>query len=137
MEFLMRYEMSWFLIVARPINASIICSFFSLYPNLEFLLCNFAFTIQTSKIEEFSDRHATFRYHLRHWFFTIFCGIIYTTSCKNTCVQCLKITENVAFEFWHFPPIFVLLKLTCLVTLFDSKCKRSSLRSQCWMRLFL
>ena len=62
------------------------------------------------------------------------------------------------FEFWHFPPIFVLLKLTCLVTLFDSgfqklakmdhfwhfwltfvhsKCKRSSLRSQCWMPLFL
>ena len=25
------------------------------------------------------------------------------------------------FEFWHFPPIFVLLKLTCLVTLFDRK----------------
>ena len=25
------------------------------------------------------------------------------------------------FEFWHFPPIFVLLKLTCLVRLFDSK----------------
>ena len=24
-------------------------------------------------------------------------------------------------EFWHFPPIFVLLKLTCLVSLFDSK----------------
>ena len=23
------------------------------------------------------------------------------------------------FEFWHFPPIFDLLKLTCLVTLFD------------------
>ena len=55
----------------------------------------------------------------------------------------------------HFPPIFVLLKLTCLVTLFDCKlqvfknspkwtifgifnlCKRNSLRSQCWMRLFL
>ena len=38
--------------------------------------------------------------------------------------QCLKITQNVAFEFlqfWHFPPIFVLLKLTRLVTLFDSK----------------
>ena len=38
--------------------------------------------------------------------------------------HCLKITQNVAFEFmtfWHFPPIFVLLKLTCLVTLFDSK----------------
>ena len=64
------------------------------------------------------------------------------------------------FECWRFPPIFVLLKLTCLVILFDrklqffknspnwqflaflinfshSKCKRSSLRSQCWMRLFL
>ena len=27
----------------------------------------------------------------------------------------LKITLNVAFEFWHFPPI------TCLVTLFDRK----------------
>ena len=25
------------------------------------------------------------------------------------------------FEFWRFPPIFVLLKLTCLVTLFDRK----------------
>ena len=25
------------------------------------------------------------------------------------------------FEFWHFPPIFVILKLTCLVTLFDRK----------------
>ena len=25
------------------------------------------------------------------------------------------------FEFWHSSPIFVLLKLTCLVTLFDRK----------------
>ena len=25
------------------------------------------------------------------------------------------------FVFWHFPPIFVLLKLICLVTLYDSK----------------
>ena len=25
------------------------------------------------------------------------------------------------FEFWHFPPIFGLLKMTCLVTLFDCK----------------
>ena len=65
------------------------------------------------------------------------------------------------YEFWHFPPIFVLLKLTCLVTLFDrklqvfknspkwnifghfqltfvhSKCKHNSLCSQRWMRLFL
>ena len=38
--------------------------------------------------------------------------------------QCLKITQNVAFEFLNFgifPPIFHLLKLTCLVTLFDCK----------------
>ena len=27
-------------------------------------------------------------------------------------------------EFWHFPPIFVLLKLTCLVTLFDQVFKK-------------
>ena len=58
----------------------------------------------------------------------------------------MKITQNVAFEFWQLSPIFVLLKLTCLVTLFDRKLqifknlpkwKRSSLRSQCWIRLFL
>mgnify|MGYP006863930545 CR=1 FL=1 len=35
--------------------------------------------------------------------------------------RCLKITQNVAFEFWYFSPIFVLLKLTCMVTLFDRK----------------
>ena len=38
--------------------------------------------------------------------------------------QCLKITQNVAFEFFqfrHFPLIFVILKLTCLVTLCDHK----------------
>ena len=29
--------------------------------------------------------------------------------------------RNCMFEFWHFPPTFVLLKLTCLVTLFDRK----------------
>ena len=40
-----------------------------------------------------------------------------------TITHCLKITQNVAFEYWHFPPIFVLLKLTCLVTLFDRKQK--------------
>ena len=46
-----------------------------------------------------------------------FCSstLVYTSS------QCLKITQNVAFEFWHFPSIFVLLKRTCLVTLFDRK----------------
>ena len=34
----------------------------------------------------------------------------------------LKITQNVShLNFWHFPPIFVLLKVTCLETLFDRK----------------
>ena len=38
--------------------------------------------------------------------------------------HCLKITQNVAFEILilrHFPTIFVLLKVTYLVTLFDRK----------------
>ena len=72
-------------------------------------------------------------------------------------LQCLKITQNVTFEFFNFGifhQFFVLLKLTCLVTLFNlklqvfkkspkwtifvhSKSKGSSLCSQCWMRLFL
>ena len=34
-------------------------------------------------------------------------------------VNCLKITR--IFQFWHFPTIFVLIKVTCLVTLFDRK----------------
>ena len=37
----------------------------------------------------------------------------------KACSQCLKITQNVAFEFGHFSPIFGLLKMTGLVTLFD------------------
>ena len=44
-----------------------------------------------------------------------------STVQASSSAHCLKITQNVAFEFWHFPPIFVLLKLTCLVTLFDRK----------------
>ena len=52
--------------------------------------------------------------------------------------------------FWHFPPIFVSSNLTSCniiwphkigylwlffwLTVVHSKCKRSSLRSQCWMR---
>ena len=46
--------------------------------------------------------------------------------------QCLKIIQNVAFlnfgifdHFWHFEATFV-----------HSKCKDSSLRTQCWNRLF-
>ena len=32
------------------------------------------------------------------------------------------------FEFWHFPPIFDLLKLTCLVALFDASFRFSKTR---------
>ena len=42
--------------------------------------------------------------------------------------HCLKITQNVAFEFLNFAifhQLFVLLKLTCLVTLFDHKLHRT------------
>ena len=75
----------------------------------------------------------------------------------------LKLTQNVAFEFFHiniFPSIFVLFRLTSLVTLFDRKlwvfknspnllflaflltfvqlkCISSSLRSQRRMRLVM
>ena len=45
---------------------------------------------------------------------------------KIACLKatCLKITKKCliwGFLFWHFSLIFVLLKLTCLVTLFDRK----------------
>ena len=44
---------------------------------------------------------------------------------KYMYTQCLKIDQNVSFKFFfnfgHFPPIFVLLKVICQVTLFDSK----------------
>ena len=46
--------------------------------------------------------------------------------------HCLKMTQIVAFEFWHFPPIFVLLKVTCLVTLYDQK----SLKMIFWILAF-
>ena len=46
------------------------------------------------------------------------------TPCFPSQTQCLKITQNVTFQFCHFPPIFDLLKLTSLVTLFDLKLSR-------------
>ena len=74
-----------------------------------------------------------------------------------------KLLSHLNFWILAFPPIFVLLKVTCLVTLSDRKLHifknsstwtifgifylllstqnvnvaRCSLRSQCWMRLFL
>ena len=40
---------------------------------------------------------------------------------KSSVKNMLKINQNGDFLFWHFPPIFVKLKVTCLVTLFDCK----------------
>ena len=53
--------------------------------------------------------------------------IVYLVQCAmimNTFSHCLKITQNVALDFFlilAFSTFFVLLKLTCLVTLFDRK----------------
>ena len=47
----------------------------------------------------------------------------------------LKNTQNVAFEFLDYQPIFVLLKLTCLVTLFDRKlqfCQKLTKMNNFW-----
>ena len=35
--------------------------------------------------------------------------------------HCLKISQKIAFGFWNFALIFVVIKVTCLVTLFDRK----------------
>ena len=49
------------------------------------------------------------------------------TSCHDQISSLCTVFENHPkcriwiFQFWHFPPIFDLLKLTCLVTLFDRK----------------
>ena len=54
--------------------------------------------------------------------------------------HCLKITPNVSFDFsntvWSQASVFHKPFLVSLVTFLHSKCKCSSLRSQCWMRLF-
>ena len=50
------------------------------------------------------------------------CNLPSTYLDLNWLSQCLKITQKVAFiifQFWHFPPIFVLFKVICLVTLFN------------------
>ena len=44
-----------------------------------------------------------------------------TCTCKGTMFENYSKCRIWIFEFWHFQPIFVLLKLTCLVTLFDRK----------------
>ena len=72
---------------------------------------------------------------------------------KLHCVWKLLKMSHLNFSIMVFSTNFVLLKWTCLVTLFQrlakwpifgifnnffhSRCKSSSLLSQCWMRLFL
>ena len=59
------------------------------------------------------------------WYFRLFIHNLSLGSVRNRGRQPLTVFENYSkcliliLEFWHFPPIFVLLKLTCLVTLFD------------------
>ena len=49
------------------------------------------------------------------------------SSMDTNFVNTLTLFENCSkchiwiFKLWHFPPIFVQLKLACLVTLFDRK----------------
>ena len=78
------------------------------------------------------DCFGIFRHFIGQWkcgFSSRICWWSVSSGIRNSVkAQCLKISKNVSFEFWHFPPIFVLLKLTCLVTLFDPKlqiCKNS------------
>ena len=65
----------------------------------------------------------TLKKRLKQWLlkrvFIHFCNF-------TTLAQCLKITQNVTFEFWHFPPIFVLLNarlyagdITAVAALYD------------------
>ena len=93
----------------------------------------------------------------RNWFFNS--GFL-ARKINDTMIENHPKCPIWVFQFCHFPLILVLLKVNCLVTLFDlkyqvfknspkvtifgifnelivhSKCKRSSLRSQCSMRLF-
>ena len=77
----------------------------------------------------FSSRTIKIWYFLDIWRPTNFCFMkkaFTSTRWQQSLAlpQCLKTTQNVAFlilHFWHFLPIFVTLKMTCLVTLIDHK----------------
>ena len=68
--------------------------------------------------------------HLNFWilaFYTNFCPIKIDPSGNTVWPQASGFQKLAKMDYlWHFHSTFVLLK-----------CKRSSLRSQCWMRLFL
>ena len=68
----------------------------------EFIKKKTAQMSQKTAIKDFilaSERHAKF-----------YTGTVFENH-QNCCIR--------GFQFWHFPSIIVLLKLTCLVTLFD------------------
>ena len=103
-----------------------------------------------------SPKKSHFQFSIFGFFFTNFCPILATHSVFNPSKM-----SHLTSLLWQFRQIFARLKLIFLVTLFDrkfkffkisqkltifwhfqptfvhSKCKRSSLRSQCRMRLFL
>ena len=43
------------------------------------------------------------------------------SKCSKNCSKITLKLSHLNFQFWHFSLTFFLLKLTCLVTLFDSK----------------
>ena len=45
----------------------------------------------------------------------------FKTSFSRTMFENYSKSRILIFQFWHFPTIFVLSKLTCLETLFDNK----------------
>ena len=67
-------------------------------------------TLPSLKVNKYVDTHEyyfLFHHKMKVWRVTLFENY---SKCRIW-----------IFEFWHFSPIFVLLKLTCLVTLFDRK----------------
>ena len=68
-------------------------------------------------------------------------SIVFQTAARSRgCFSKILLLHNTLFENYSKRLNLILVlstNLTCLITLFQvSKCKRSSLRSQCWMRLF-
>ena len=69
------------------------------------------------------------------WYFPSFSTNLFSSGLFSSSSQCLKIIQNVAFEFfqfWYFQPIFDRLIWTCLIPLFN----RQNQVFKNWMRLF-
>ena len=61
---------------------------------------------------DFKINVSVFSFKLLRWF---------SSTWINKVDVIWKSPKKVSFEFWHFPLIFVLRKMACLVTLFDHK----------------